>query len=97
MQDIVKEVEYYLYNYIYNKFNIQLAGFKLDVTKKGKELFITLALPRFLEDGGIMELKVSLKKLSEMLNNGEDYREVIYQVILQTMKDMEEEEYNSEG
>lgn len=94
--NVLLEFKHFVYNYLYHKSNIRLAGMMLDVELEKDMVVFYLTLPNVTEDGCFLVHKVKLNKIVKDLEANEDDITVllgeIYDIIMEQIIDIELEE-----
>lgn len=70
--NVLLEFKHYVYNYLYHKSNIRLAGMMLDVELEGDMVVFYLTAPNVVDEGCFIMTKVKLSEIVEDLELNND-------------------------
>ena len=90
------EFKHYIYNYLYHKSNIRLAGMLLDIELQGDMVVFYLTAPNVTDEGCFIMTKVKLSEIVKNLEMNNDDLEVFagkyYDLIMEEIVNLELED-----
>lgn len=93
---VLIEFKHYIYNYLYHKSNIRLAGMLLDIELEGDKVAFYLTLPNVTSEGSFILTKVKLKEIVKSLEENDDDLQIFagtyYDIIMEQIINIENEE-----
>ena len=93
---VLIEFKHYIYNYLYHKSNIRLAGMLLDIELEGDKVAFYLTLPNVTPEGSFILTKVKLKDIVKSLEENDDDLQIFagtyYDIIMEQIINIESEE-----
>ena len=94
--NVLLEFKHYVYNYLYHKSNIRLAGMMLDVELEGDMVVFYLTAPNVTDDGCFIMTRIKLSEIVKDLEANDDDLEVFaakyYDIVMEQIIDIELEE-----
>ena len=95
---VLIEFKHYIYNYLYHKSNIRLAGMLLDIELEGDKVAFYLTLPNVTSEGSFILTKIKLKDIVKSLEENDDdlqmFAGTYYDIIMEQIINIENEEAN---
>lgn len=93
---VLIEFKHYIYNYLYHKSNIRLAGMLLDIELEGDKVAFYLTLPNVTSEGSFILTKIKLKDIVKSLEENDDDLQIFagtyYDIIMEQIINIENEE-----
>lgn len=93
---VLIEFKHYIYNYLYHKSNIRLAGMLLDIELEGDKVAFYLTLPNVTSEGSFILTKIKLKDIAKSLEENDDDLQIFagtyYDIIMEQIINIENEE-----
>lgn len=93
---VLIEFKHYIYNYLYHKSNIRLAGMLLDIELEGDKVAFYLTLPNVTPEGTFILTKIKLKDIVKSLEENDDDLQIFagtyYDIIMEQIINIEKEE-----
>lgn len=93
---VLIEFKHYIYNYLYHKSNIRLAGMLLDIELEGDKVAFCLTLPNVTSEGSFILTKIKLKDIVKSLEENDDDLQIFagtyYDIIMEQIINIENEE-----
>ena len=90
------EFKHYIYNYLYHKSNIRLAGMLLDIELQGDMVVFYLTAPNVTSEGCFIMTKVKLSEIVKNLEMNNDDLEVFagkyYDIVMEQIVNLELED-----
>lgn len=90
------EFKHYIYNYLYHKSNIRLAGMLLDIELQGDMVVFYLTAPNVTSEGCFIMTKVKLSEIVKDLEMNNDDLEVFagkyYDLVMEQIVNLELED-----
>ena len=98
--NVLLEFKHFIYNYLYHKSNIRLAGMLLDVELEKDMVVFYLTAPNVTDDGCFITTKVKLSEIVKDLEANDDDLEVFagkyYDIVMEQIIDIEKENKEDE-
>ena len=93
---VLIEFKHYIYNYLYHKSNIRLAGMLLDIELEGDKVAFYLTLPNVTSEGSFILTKIKLKDIVKSLEENDDDLQIFagtyYDIVMEQIINIESEE-----
>lgn len=93
---VLIEFKHYIYNYLYHKSNIRLAGMLLDIELEGDKVAFYLTLPNVTSEGTFILTKIKLKDIVKSLEENDDDLQIFagtyYDIVMEQIINIENEE-----
>lgn len=93
---VLIEFKHYIYNYLYHKSNIRLAGMLLDIELEGDKVVFSLTLPNVTSEGTFILTRVKLKDIVKSLEENDDNLQTFagkyYDIVMEQIINIENEE-----
>lgn len=100
-EHMLTEFKHFIYNYLYQKSNIRLAGILFDVELEGDMVHFYITLPNVTSEGLFILTKMKLKNIVRELEENDDDLTVfagkLYDIIMEQVMDAEQFEREEQG
>ena len=92
--NVLLEFKHFVYNYLYHKSNIRLAGMMLDVELEKDMIVFYLTAPNATDEGCFIMTKIKLSEIVQSLEANDDDLEIFastyYNIVMKQITDIEE-------